>query len=821
MGSHKQRIKRKIKKEIKRKVQRAKQSQASTNTQRASPGQKVRPGEDMLKTMMLLMNGNKQSLPPNDFLNTKEVAAKMKNEQERQKLEYEKEMKRLKDENDEMKLKAKAAEMNKNVEHQKQKNEVGKEIIDTEAKQNELKRQKELQELNAKAREKKRTYSFDEQHIQLQLETQGYTNELLDKDDEVARLANQHTLNNERIEQQKKKYEIEKLESERDRLLDLLSKDKTMIEKYMKLTNRDNKYLQHVLDGLNQFSEYLANDLLDNLVELADAKDRAVELKGNTVFYLKEAQRANTQLLKDLKKEKGKYNYLSDLDDKTHELKHENKDLAREVDVLNHSINLILHDTRISHSTQMPDSTRAPPGSPIRSDEVLKSKARPNKDVIEYKHVGKDGKEYWVAEDKVDFDNPELVKRDIDKEYAEMLVENKKLNTLKKQVDANYERMEKEILETDRLNDERERTYAYNEALDDVALKEDNLQRIAQLTVDIENLKQQINDKNTSKADVMKFNRELVELERKKDILEAQNSKLSSSPVSKEKIQRHAELQHENDNLTRQIEVKNKQKRLKNDLEDDITKREFENNVKSAVLDADDNKDVEDATKDAINKNVEVKQKQELLTQKGKVKDSERELKMAQMTENALHSDKVKETQEKINEQIKQQAMYDEQRKQQEELYNTKKQAARTQATFEAQKQMNQHFDETQGTIDAQTMITVANDKINKEMNKMSEEEKYVAASNARFRANFSQDAPLLFNVRQIMNRYLADIDSPDWYEKNLTTREQVDAFDNLVENVINKGYDKEKETWNLDNISNDDEDVVNYMDIIFPPTRG
>ena len=83
------------------------------------------------------------------------------------------------------------------------------ERIEAEKRSKEVKYQTEEQKLKAKADERRRRASFDEKNYQLQLETQGYTNALLDKQNEIENMKNLHTLNQEKIEQKKKQYVVD------------------------------------------------------------------------------------------------------------------------------------------------------------------------------------------------------------------------------------------------------------------------------------------------------------------------------------------------------------------------------------------------------------------------------------------------------------------------------------------------------------------------------------------------------------------------------------------------------------------------------------
>ena len=89
MVSHKQRVQRKLKKDVRRRVQ------ASRTTQRSTP---VNKNEELLKLMMM-MNGNKQqNADPNDILRMKEINARMKSDQEKQRKGYEAEIQKIKNE---------------------------------------------------------------------------------------------------------------------------------------------------------------------------------------------------------------------------------------------------------------------------------------------------------------------------------------------------------------------------------------------------------------------------------------------------------------------------------------------------------------------------------------------------------------------------------------------------------------------------------------------------------------------------------------------------------------------------------------------------
>ena len=716
MPSHNRRQQRKVKRDIKRKVQAKHRQQTSTNKM-----------DDMMKTMMLMMNGNRQQNPSaaNDLLTAKETAARLKSEQEKQRLEHENTIKRLTEEKKQNEEKAKVEALNDTEKHVRNMAELEKQKREAKAKLRSTHDEMEQRELSAVVEELNQRYDIEHQTIDLMIQSKGIDEESLEKKHELAKKNAELKRKELELQQKMKEHEIEDLEKETANVRERLEETISKLNKSLQLAGRDAQVYKNITLDINNYLDFLQKGVLDNLVEIADVKDKKKLLSQIGVNEkLTNAKKANSALLTSLKELKSQHEDLVRLNDELHKVENENENLKRDIVVMKDNIE--------------------------RSKRYSRYNADNEK--VEYKYRTDSGLEFWTDEaPKVE---GHFIQHSVKKELANAQVENNNLTAIKKQIDNQFQRVQDDAEEVKRYLHDNAKKSAYNDAM----------------------LKRQYPDYSAT----------------------------------------NAQLQLTNEGLQRDIDFNNKKKKAIQDTEDENLKLTFENLKKQAEVDAVDDEAYDNAAEEAVKQNLNVQIQQELLTQKGKVKDYEREKKMIQWKENALNAPQIQQTQKQIEDEMKKQAMNEEQTKQFERLKNVKEQANKTKATLDLHKQIHTFVD-TQGINDVESQLAVINDKIDSVANELNNEDKYVSSRNEHFRTEFSKDRALLDSVKNVMNQYRegVDIDNSGWFKNNLHTREEVDAFDRIVDDVASC-YNVELKQWEEDKLNRDD--VEHYIDILFPP---
>ena len=155
---------------------------------------------------------------------------------------------------------------------------------------------------------------------------------------------------------------------------------------------------------------------------------------------------------------------------------------------------------------------------------------------------------------------------------------------------------------------------------------------------------------------------------------------------------------------------------------------------------------------------------------------------------------------------------YDEQAKQNELLFNKKREALHAKTMAEVTAGLNESFVSSNSLTEAEALYTAANAKYNEVFHDLENEAEYVHNKNNSLRARLSDDAPLRDKVNEILNARGYNIATQDWYDINLRNRDESNAFGNLVDTVF-AAYDPETREWNDDKLTNN-VNIDNYLDI-------
>lgn len=285
-------------------------------------------------------------------------------------------------------------------------------------------------------------------------------------------------------------------------------------------------------------------------------------------------------------------------------------------------------------------------------------------------------------------------------------------------------------------------------------------------------------------------------------------------PLERDIAKELANAEQENQQL--QSEKNRHQKRYARNENDVLKIDELndENKKLTAYNAAMDDEWYDDNLKKIAKARVDAEQNEKLLAAQQASKNAQDKLNEEKWREEALNSESIKATTEQINKEYLNKATYEAQAKALERYLKEHEASQQAQATLNVHKQMLNIFSDTKGIVDAEAMLQVANDKINGIVNAMNAEENYIKNKNETFRTNLSENAPLLDVVRGVFGKHGVNIDSPEWFKNNLTSREQVDAFDNIVGTVY-RTYNDEKKEWDNELLENN-ADIDNYLKILF-----
>ena len=790
MGTHKQRIRRKIKKEIKRKAQ-AKRSQQ----------QRTDVVSDMMKMMMLMNAGQKPSTEDaNKVLTAKEIVAKAEAEEKRKQRELKAQYDDIKANAKVDKIKDKTQEIDKKMKHMLKQQEAQKELDDIQDKLRATKDETEIQKLKQKAQIAEDKLEYERRTLDLMLQGQNLTDEQIAKEAEVRSLKQRYKEQQMMLDQKQKEHDIEALEQERKATLDKIEDATARIEKYLKLTDHSGKTYRNVLLDVINYTDFLEKGVLDQLVEIADIKDQNKTLSRASLGpKLVNAKKAHSELAIALRDLKAGNEHLNGLNDLLRVETNENEKLKREIATIQHANNTLGHVQRVN-----PETGELQYLIKVRKTITTVDEEGDKQTITKLVTT-------WKNANQIDYNKDVLVERDIATELAKVEDEKQVLTSTKTQLQNKYNRNEHDVLKIDELEHEKNKLEAYNKAMGDVKY-EDKTAEIAKLEYEIKETQEKINDKWASKADYNKMLRHITELQNKKTALETEFGMIKEDKVSDEQIQKYAKAAND----VADTEAKINKRRTKNaavdKFEADTEQMTLDNDVKQQILNKMNDASTEEKLKAIANSRADAELKEKQIAAEQAERNALNELNISKFQEEALNSNKVKQTRDKIRQAYMNKVQYDEQAKQNELLFNKKREALHAKTMAEVTAGLNESFVSSNSLTEAEALYTAANAKYNEVFHDLENEAEYVHNKNNSLRARLSDDAPLRDKVNEILNARGYNIASQDWYDINLRNRDESNAFGNLVDTVF-AAYDPETREWNDDKLTNNI-NIDNYLDI-------
>ena len=790
MGSHKQRVQRKIKKEVKRKAQ-AKRSQQ----------QRTDVVSDMMKMMMLMKAGqNPSTEDANKVLTAKEIVAKAEAEEKRKQRELKAQYDDIKANAKVDKIKDKTQEIDKKMKHMLKQQEAQKELDDALAKLKAAKDETEVQKLKQKADIAHDKLEYERRTLDLMLQGQNLTDEQIAKEAEVRSLKQRYKEQQMMLDQKQKEHDIEALEQERKATLDKIEEATARIEKYLKLTDRSGKtYRDVLLDAIN-YTDFLEKGVLDQLVEIADAKGQSKTLsRANLGPKLVNAKKAHSELAIALRDLKAGNEHLNGLNDMLREVTNGNEELKREIATTQHANNMLGHVQRVNPETGKLQYLIKVTKTVTKEDDERNKQTRT-------KFVNQ-----WKDADQIDYNKDDLVERDVADELAKAEHEKQVLTSTKTQLQNIYDRNEHDVLKIDELEHEKNKLKAYNDEMNDETY-EDKTAEIAKLEHQIEEYQEMINDEQLSKADYNKYIRETNELLNKKAALVEELGNIKTKIIDDDLIKKRADAV----NSIAETESQIKTRRAKNDavdkFENETAQMDVEQKLKQKMLDtmtdkADDENLKQIGTSRA---NAELNEKQ--LAAEEAERNAADALRIATFKQEALNGESVKASQQKIAQAQMARAQHEHEAKEREILYNEQSKTRHARINAQVMANLNSSFTSSNSLTEAETLYAAANDAFDRAINDIKDEEDYVHNKNNRIRTRLSEDGPLAFRVGNILKDRGYNIEEPDWYNVNLRNRTEVDAFGNVIDNVY-EAYDQNEQVWDDEKLE-DNENITKYLDL-------
>ena len=365
----------------------------------------------------------------------------------------------------------------------------------------------------------------------------------------------------------------------------------------------------------------------------------------------------------------------------------------------------------------------------------------------------------------------------------------------------------------DKLTKEKNKLTSENESLGKIKT-EDKTAEIAKLEVEIKNIQEQINDKYASKADVNKFLRSITELERKKTALEKELALVPESKISDEQIQKYVNAANDVAKTEANINKRRTKNAAFDKFEADTEELRMQNRVKNQQLygmriPGEVNKRMK-----LINDRVDAEQETKLIEAREAKRNAEEELKIKKFEEEALNSEKVKATRNKIKKEYVDRVINEENARLMDRLINEKRATKEAEATLKAKEMVNKYKEETDGKVDWSAKYAAINAEINDEIKNMDTNQAYVRTWQDEYKSEISKNPQMLPVINEYLGRRkINNITSEDI--NNLTSRELIDAYQVFKDSFANY-KDNESGLYNFDAMDND-EDVNISLKTLFP----
>ena len=724
MVNHKKRVQRKIKRDVKRKVAAAR---AKQNANAAAD-----KNMEMIKTMMLMMNGGNKTpgLDPNDAITAKEIALQKKNEEARKKIEDKNKIKKLEEEFEEYKTKAENERVETQRKHLEELNKAKMKNVEEKNKTKRVQDDFEVDKLTAQSKMEAANRKHLEKKLGLQREIEGLSSKQLEQKQKNELLKQQLELQKLEKDKKEKELDIENLTNEQKRLEKDLGELTSKVKKYLKLTGKDAAVYRTVISDIKSFRDIFQTDILEKLIETHDAKQSISSSIGNDTKLLnvKKANAALTATLKELKDKKEEW---SNVDKELKEARIENQNLKIEAAATKKALDI---------QTLMKKTDNS--GNVLYGVYETKPKDPDNPKIAR-----------WVKEEELDSIPEELKARKYSyKKLVDTETSNKILGTTIKQQEAEFKRNEDMMLKTDEANAETDKIQAQIDEHKKIDYNYDDLvQKRGKAEARLIELKEKLNNDQLSRADYNKYVREVATLERNVQELDAQIANTPSKSVSAIQIQRRATLEKQIDDNEHKLNLNKTSQDFNKQLEIENAKSEMENKVLQGKVNATNSKDTEKRLQNAINTGVEIDEERKALEEEKKAKDKQKELEMMQFKENALNAPKVKASQNKAKEAMKNQAIAEQQRKAEEEKLIAMETTKKTKAKVEQTKAV-QDYVMNDGTVDTSGAFAALNQVLN-------EQEARDGAERKEFQQNRQSIMKLIEGDMSILPAYNALVD--------------------------------------------------------------
>ena len=201
--------------------------------------------------------------------------------------------------------------------------------------------------------------------------------------------------------------------------------------------------------------------------------------------------------------------------------------------------------------------------------------------------------------------------------------------------------------------------------------------------------------------------------------LEAEVRNTNPDDVPEELLKDIATLKNKQHELRGALRRHDKQRQRVEDIQDKADDIQFNNNVVSQQLQETprSKKTRDDAEAQAVQSMVEAKKQEELNQTRQMTHKSEQDKRIAQLTENAMHTEKAQELDDKIVNEAAKGIVAEREKQRLEELDRTWENTRSNMMQMDIQKQVNHHMQEHGSKIqDASTTLTVVSDAITKQL---------------------------------------------------------------------------------------------------------
>ena len=705
----KRKVARKIKREVKRKVQKAKSQQQQQQQSNKNP---LNDKDMMLKLMAMMggARGGQQGMDAATLLNLKEEKAKKEQEDIR------------------LKRDAKAAEQQYKEEAKQAKNEYEKKMAEMKA---EMARQKA---------------EHDKEILALRSQELGLEGEEKLKQQELNQAKHDLKIKQSNINLDATTVRVENLNrgiKSINQSIDLIQPSDE-VRALVKMLQERNEHIatewSEIYDALrtNELTK-VERDRLKKLVdELAEQEHDMIKAKQQINFELKEYQEA----IKQNNERVDNYrDNVKELHDKEYEL--ENAKIQEKYSGLLYNMDADGNAIETFDKSKLVEEIE--PEDDPKYQKYYK-KAAAIRDHLD-KYLIQPGDEKlgnrWFELKKMQEENPEEFQQHLTEychggdhekiyvsdsnEVAQEKLKKGKFTNRYKKPNGDYILWFKDLADyMDKINTKGQK--AYEEAEERLKQAREQNERIrelpAPLKVTNELVQQQANKLNARKEEIKKRLNNAEEFEANKaklskindeiKLVTAQRDEIPVYNVDEAYIKSIAAAERKRDELIRERDVRKRREEKVHKIMDDAYDLTFENDVENAkqVQSPSSKKKADELRKQAVENMIKAERQKQLNETRKMTHKTEEDLRMVQMTGDAMLNDKVKELDEEIIKSRAEGAIKNMETQQQKDLLEARKKTREASIAHETQKKMNQFRVDSSGISDAITEMTVANEEI-------------------------------------------------------------------------------------------------------------